>query len=281
MKALFLISITGNIRIKDKTKVFLSEAEKILKVTQVGVDLISENRTNLEDDYDLALANFVTGGNLSDGELGCLLSHQLVYKKILDEGVEWGIVMEDDAEALTEANTLIEMADQWFENGHEFVHLAPYLGGVIIARGADYSGPAFVPPLGAYAYWISSSGARKLQTQSGAIGGLADWPIQISKVKTRSVFVPLFYSGTENSLIQNMQISSAPSRVNLAYRPLMEIFTPSNVAILRRAISIYGFKCVANFIFVHRMSKRIGRLVGNVSKGQNNTHLISLRKQSF
>lgn len=278
MKSVFLITISDHKRIKESTRVFLSEVGMLFKTREVGVDLLSENWKDLGTAYNLSLANFVTGGKLSLGELGCLLSHQLVYKTIVDEGIDWAIVIEDDAEILTDTNTLIKMSDQWFRNGHEFVHLAPYLGGVLVAEGDDQSGVAIVPPLGAYAYWISAKGAFKLQTQNEVIGGLADWPIQISNVKTRSVFVPVFYSGLENSLIENMQTASAPSRISLAYRPLAEIFTLSNAAILINAISVYGFRAVGNFIFGYRTYKRLGRLLGHASKGQNNTHFFLSRK---
>jgi glycosyl transferase, family 25 len=37
------------------------------------------------------------GSPMSNGNLGCTLSHRKIYKKIVDEKIEWAIILEDDA----------------------------------------------------------------------------------------------------------------------------------------------------------------------------------------
>ena len=281
MNSIFLITVTGQQRVKENTRNFLFEAEKLMNIRQIGVDLRHLQGTSLETFYNLSVAIFVAGGNLSAGEVGCLLSHQEIYETIVRENIEWALVIEDDADLLIDSDLLMRLSKEWFHRGYEFVHLGPNLGGVLVGERQDKTGRALVPPLGAYAYWISLKGAFKLRTRRGAIGGLADWPIQMSKVKTRAVFNPLFYSGLENSVIENFQSEGAASRVSLAYRPIRVIFSVSNKQVLAEAISIYGFTTLLKFIFANRIYKRIARILSGTKKGRNNTYFLFHASKHF
>lgn len=47
--------------------------------------------------YDAAAAKAVCGRELARGEIGCALSHQSLYRRVLDQRLDWAVIMEDDA----------------------------------------------------------------------------------------------------------------------------------------------------------------------------------------
>ncbi|ELU2843165.1 TPA: glycosyltransferase family 25 protein, partial [Escherichia coli] len=36
------------------------------------------------------------GAEMTDGEIACTLSHQLIYKDMIDKNIEWAVILEDD-----------------------------------------------------------------------------------------------------------------------------------------------------------------------------------------
>ena len=271
LSTIFFITVSGLTRTPKKTCDFLKNAERVMQVKHVGIDLRNKERKTILKNYDLSVAEFISGGEISLGEIGCLLSHQNVYKVISSENIDWALVIEDDAEILVDAQVLISMSQDWFNSGYEFVHLSPFLGGVVCNEQKDKSGVALVPPLSAYAYWISSEGARKLQTKNSVIGGLADWPIQVANLRMRSVFMPIAYSGQGNSTIETVFNDSARTRASLSYRPIRKIISLSNLILLFKAISVYGLIAVIKFLLIYRIYKRLARLLKFTQKGANVT----------
>jgi glycosyl transferase, family 25 len=58
------------------------------------------------------------GSPMSNGNLGCTLSHRKIYKKIVDEKIEWAIILEDDAvldDSFSGLIDEIDVATQQFE----------------------------------------------------------------------------------------------------------------------------------------------------------------------
>jgi GR25 family glycosyltransferase involved in LPS biosynthesis len=271
MSTIFFITVSGLRRTPKKTCDFLNNAERLMQIKNIGIDLRNIERDTLVKSYDLSLAEFISGGELSPGEIGCLLSHQKVYKVISSENIDWALVIEDDAEMLVDAKVLICMSQKWFNSGYELVHLSPFLGGVVLNEQKDKSGKALVPPLTTCAYWISTKGARKLQTKKSIIGGLADWPIQVANLQMRSVFTPIACSGPGNSTIETVYNHSARTRESLSYRPIAKIISLSNLKLLFKAISVYGLITVLKFSLFYRMYKRLARFFKLTQKGQNKT----------
>jgi GR25 family glycosyltransferase involved in LPS biosynthesis len=271
MSHIFLITISGLVRTPQKTKIFLYEANSILTIRSVGTDLRNTNVHAVRDLYDFSIAEFVVGGKLSAGEVGCLISHQNVYDVICNEKIEWALVFEDDAEILIDAKNLVKMSQNWFESGYELVHLSPHLGGVVMNQNEFNCGRVFVPPLSAYAYWISLKGARKLRTKKNIIGGLADWPVQVAKLRIKSVYPPFAISGANNSLIEQFQDVNAPQRISLAYRPLVKVLTIYGLCILGKASLVYGLRTIVRFVFLFRIYRKAVGLFKNSQKDSNQT----------
>ena len=61
-----------------------------------GIDLRDTDIRN-HPDYDGARRRMYFGRDLEPGELGCLLSHREVYRRIVDEEIPCALVLEDDA----------------------------------------------------------------------------------------------------------------------------------------------------------------------------------------
>lgn len=51
---------------------------------------------NIEEVYDHEYAVTKAGGPLNLGEIGCAMSHLLIYKKMIDENIERALILEDD-----------------------------------------------------------------------------------------------------------------------------------------------------------------------------------------
>lgn len=72
------------------------------QLTRLGITytrqpaIYGKTHTTTVDEYDEAKAVAATGHALLPGELGCALSHRVVYERIVAEGVPFALVLEDD-----------------------------------------------------------------------------------------------------------------------------------------------------------------------------------------
>jgi GR25 family glycosyltransferase involved in LPS biosynthesis len=62
-----------------------------------GIDGKKLSKAELNQYYDDAIAKKYCGRSLELGEIGCAISHRLVYKKMIDENIDRAIILEDDA----------------------------------------------------------------------------------------------------------------------------------------------------------------------------------------
>ncbi len=58
--------------------------------------------------YDKARRRACHGRDLKPGELGCLLSHQAVYQKIIDDNLDYAFILEDDVQLHPKAKAVLE-----------------------------------------------------------------------------------------------------------------------------------------------------------------------------
>jgi hypothetical protein len=186
------------------------------------------------------------------------------------------LILEDDAEVLMSAADLGSLMNFWHEEGYEFVHLSPALGGVVVTKRGSGTGLALTPPIMTNAYWISLQGAYHLKTRKGQIGGIADWPLQISNVKTRSVLQEIVGNGGQNnSLISATRNDEASSRESLAYRKFYKLLNSRSLKYVYIACKAYGTFSVLGYLLKYRFYKRLARLHLNSPKGTNKTLFIS------
>lgn len=117
-------------------------------------------------DYSPFWFGFFHGRQISPGELGCALTHRIAYRRIIDEDLDWALILEDDGILLEEfaakAGTLLEKANtfdviQLFYSENRYHRLLPVdkVGAAEICR---FTGPH----ASAMAYIVRKSGATKL-----------------------------------------------------------------------------------------------------------------------
>jgi glycosyl transferase family 25 len=113
--------------------------------------------------------------HLMPAEVGCILSHLAVYRRMIDEGIDWACVLEDDAR-LTENLTEVfaDLGDCLDRSGVDLLllgHYGYYHGpsrGVESVPDRDSSAPherivrAVEASVGSHAYLIKLSAARTL-----------------------------------------------------------------------------------------------------------------------
>ncbi|MFZ5756988.1 MAG: glycosyltransferase family 25 protein [Pseudomonadota bacterium] len=75
-----------------------------------GASLSDDERKRL---YDDARARTRKGYSFSPGEIGCALSHLKIYQSMVDEGIPWALVLEDDALLSVNAPAVISAAGSW------------------------------------------------------------------------------------------------------------------------------------------------------------------------
>lgn len=121
---------------------------------------------------------------MTDVELACALSHVLVYRKIIDEGLPGAIIFEDDA-FITEvfkdfvAYHGYEMADMVLL-GHEETWVqrfseTPLCQGVVGHR-------LVASPVLAHGYSLSRTAAAHILKKATPVRARADWPCDISRL---------------------------------------------------------------------------------------------------
>lgn len=117
--------------------------------------------------------------HLSRSEIGCLLSHLAIYRKIIDENMEWACILEDDAVPGKHAGELIKaLPDHLACSRYELLLLGHFgcygdsrLGAECVPAGDFTLGgyrlaKAVEQPFGTHAYIIRRSAADKLLRQA-------------------------------------------------------------------------------------------------------------------
>lgn len=144
---------------------------------------------------------------LTDAELGCALSHAIIYRKILDENLPGAIIFEDDAKVDQRFRPFLEAG------GHKLGDMVLLGHGGCAAHWAckhridpDISlyRIAVAPKL-THAYCVSHLAAQTLAMSTTPVSELADWPCDISRMNVLAAYPVLarqHIQDTENSHIE-------------------------------------------------------------------------------
>lgn len=149
-----------------------------------GVDGRSGLAPRWEASIDRAAAARRLGRRMGDGEFACALSHQEIYRSILERGLPGAVVLEDDAvpgedfarflrsgACRTAAMLLLDHANTRAIRGSAMA----LPGGFVGHRVA-------MPPFYATAYTVDARAAAFLRDNAFPIAGVADWPCDISRI---------------------------------------------------------------------------------------------------
>jgi glycosyl transferase family 25 len=220
---IFIISLP----VAQKRRKAISAALTDLGLPFEFVDAI-DGRINLPPQYegfiDRDKARIEMGRNLTDGEFACALSHQKVYKILLDQKIPRAIILEDDAIPLSGFKSFLE------QNGPEAADLILFdYDRVRIWRKSAmprFEGVSLHPfvfnPFLSTGYSISYHGAEYLRTNSLPITRQADWPCDIVSLGAR-ITIPRLIDhpedkSTDSFLEQERNAAEAQINLNKAAR---------------------------------------------------------------
>ncbi|MEQ9945037.1 glycosyltransferase family 25 protein [Pectobacterium aroidearum] len=92
---------------KDKEKKTKIESE--CRKAGLDYEIISAVDGKALNDNELKSKTHPISANyLSKGEIGCVLSHQKIYKKIIDANIDYALILEDDVELSQEINPFLK-----------------------------------------------------------------------------------------------------------------------------------------------------------------------------
>jgi GR25 family glycosyltransferase involved in LPS biosynthesis len=273
-RPLFVISIDDLARTPLETKILIEKFQNTGDFFLIGVD-----GTKIKSNDDLSndsrkFLEFIVGGVVSTGELGCLLSHQKVYESMLSREIDSAIVLEDDACLNLEIEELEEIILECEKSAYEMVNFYSPKGGVIRRFDNQLIGSNMVPGLFACSYWINLSGARKLKSNDYYYV-LADWPVTISKVNMGTLIKPAFsHSAEKFSIISTSLSENAKHRQPIIFRNLKSVLKINNVPYLLKIVNEINLVNTFKLMFTYRIIRRFYRLKYSKTKGLNETIIV-------
>ena len=142
-----------------------------------GKDL---SKSEINEIADLKLSYKKMGKTISVNEIGCALSHQKAYKKIINENLDGALILEDDIILSSDIKEIIESIYEhqklfsecfWVGMFRSYINTKKKLF-EINAFHSIYKSPR---TRGAVAYYIDKSGAEKLLNLNKKITYVSDW----------------------------------------------------------------------------------------------------------
>lgn len=129
--------------------------------------------------YDAHKCQQVLGRDLRLGEIGCLLSHQKIYQKIVDNGIPYALILEDDVALNKDVVRFLQDVSQFPSDwelillghyaGHDFNLMqlevrspSSFWGRTKVMQGAYQLVRLVRPAYGTHGYLVSQRGAQKL-----------------------------------------------------------------------------------------------------------------------
>lgn len=175
MKTDFPIFVVNLVRDYEK-KAHMDNVANALGVKFEYIDAVygkDLSQSQIDDVYDESLSLKELGRGLSRGELGCALSHLSIYQKMVNDGIETALILEDDVEISSELHDILN-ARQHFPCDWELLLLGYYSETATERVSMEsFFGKSDVTPshqtvrlvevaFGTHGYMINLRGAKKL-----------------------------------------------------------------------------------------------------------------------
>lgn len=173
-----------------------------------GRDLTAEA---LEGYFDLDKTNSYIGWRDAHiGELGCTISHQLIYKKAFLLDCQWVLIIEDD---IIMTNELLDFVESFeFESSVPTVVSLYSRGKRYVRRNGQISLPkgelfkCITPPGGTQCYLINRA-ALAIALEQKKMSGIADWPKWSLSTDFFLAFPYLIPGDSVDSLIESYELT--------------------------------------------------------------------------
>ncbi|MEO1240055.1 MAG: glycosyltransferase family 25 protein [Pseudomonadota bacterium] len=146
--------------------------------------------THLEALVDRASAKAHFHRDLTDAEFACTFSHRTVYRRILDDGLEGAVVLEDDA--VPQTGFAAFLTEQCYRAAdlilldHRGALYLPWQRARPLSPTIRARPMINVPTLGT-GYSVTARAAEKMLTARPKIDRTADWPVDIRRLGALAV----------------------------------------------------------------------------------------------
>ena len=165
------------------------EAEGISYELWYGIDGRKGLDAEFEAMIDRDAARQTMRRDMGDGEFACALSHHFIYREILSRDLPFAVVLEDDAIIDTPFFSFLDQIDTAQYDLLMLDHMRADIfrrARINVGKGLWAYRLAFSPML-TTGYIISQAGARIMVDQSLPISAPADWPIDVSQMRSFAV----------------------------------------------------------------------------------------------
>jgi glycosyl transferase family 25 len=180
--ALFILTMSDDAARRAPLLAWL-DARQIPYQLFFGVDGRAGLAQKWETSIDRPAAAEKLGRTMGDGEFACALSHQEIYRIVLEQGLPGAVILEDDA-CPTEAFAAF-LADKSYSRADMILldhsNTRVTTGGTLDLGGGIAGRPVALPPFLTTGYTISATAAAGLRAASLPISFTADWPCDISR----------------------------------------------------------------------------------------------------
>ena len=141
---------------------------------------------------DVKVFEYLNKRKPQSGEVGCAYSHHLIYQQIVDKGLDWSLVLEDDSR-LVESQTsyLFSIISEILENQEfsflpKIIHLKlenrPLIARNFILPSGQRLYKSLILLRESNAYLINYQAAKSAITHGLPLRDVADWPHWISEI---------------------------------------------------------------------------------------------------
>jgi glycosyl transferase, family 25 len=187
-----------------------------------AVDGGSLTPTELAQHYDESASIARIGRPMGRNEIGCALSHRLIYGRMLEQRLPSAVILEDDAEIRTDFADIWQRLHRVPDNvellslcsAHGFVNRRPE------ARIGDFGLHRAASPLSLTVGYFIRQSAAKILSEASRVGGVADWPVDHGTVRQYlAIPMPIDHPprpsplAGERALLQSGKVGRPPVRV--------------------------------------------------------------------
>ena len=148
---------------------------------------------------------------MSEGEFGCALSHQLIYKKVIDNGLPGAIIFEDDARLMPQAGRALTSN---FFSRYDFTQFNYGFARIprfALTRKTETDEVSTIRLLCnsglASGYAVSRRGCKYISQTSLRLTLPADWPCDLRPIKPR-ITLPKLVTAPQQNIAQSTVAAS-------------------------------------------------------------------------
>lgn len=207
---IFVVSLKSE---KNRRKIIINQFKK-LGVKFEFFDAV-DCRGGISDKYndilDMELAAKRLGRVMTNGEVGCSLSHHLLYKKIVKEKIKDAIIIEDDAILTPALKDFINM-----KNKSDFVmlyHYRAYANKLVFSNNkTEFYNIPFMP-FSTAGYYINNKTAKIILNNNKTVSYVADWSLPLHEMVDCTIASPRVINHPEQD--NQTSISGRPVSVLL------------------------------------------------------------------